>query len=314
MKTFIVNPNVTGAIDPNITNQVLRYFPNVATQHHADVVIVPVVYQPNFTFSQELESLKKPIVLLDYTEYGWDWSGTENVLGRGNTTSYGHLNQKGYQELDEWASRTKFLVHFKRELLRKDVTENLIPCDFTCYLPKEPVQTKEEFNARPIEVMHQWGYSHDLRRKLHGEIFAKAQEFGYNVIDHPEDKIEGRTWATFHTPYYRRWPQSQVQDWCRKSKITVSLPGAGVKCFRSAEAPNASVMALPNDDLAWSYEWTHGLNCIRLLGWDRAWNMFYYQDTPALYEIYVNSQETIDLYRSENYVNNYLIQNIKDRL
>ena len=40
------------------------------------------------------------------------------------------------------------------------------------------------------------------------------------------------------------------------SKISVSLNGCGVKCFRHSESPVNSLMALQDNVLEWTYPWT----------------------------------------------------------
>ncbi len=121
-------------------------------------------------------------------------------------------------------------------------------------------------------------------------------------------------WMTVFTPYYSRVPITDLLYFQRRAKLSVALPGCGIKCFRHSESPCESIMALPEDRLAWGIPWTHGDNCIRL----RPDHLF--QDLDAatkrddLYQIYKRSQETIARYRGGAYVRDYLLPIIKEKM
>ena len=78
------------------------------------------------------------------------------------------------------------------------------------------------------------------------------------------------------------------------------------------EAPYNSVMVLPEDDLAWSYGWVDGFNCIKFsrendpTGLKNRWKIVEKCEEALkrndLYEIYLNGKKTIDQYRIDNYV------------
>jgi hypothetical protein len=50
----------------------------------------------------------------------------------------------------------------------------------------------------------------------------------------------------------------------KQSKIVISAWGIGRKCFRDAEAPFDSVMAIQETYYHYSYPWIDGKNCIKL--------------------------------------------------
>ena len=99
-----------------------------------------------------------------------------------------------------------------------------------------------------------------------------------------------------------------------QSKISVSMPGSGVKCFRSTESPVNAVPAMMEDDMAWSYPWLHGVNCVRLDRMNLFGDLFNATQREDLHAIYIGAQETIELYRSRRYVAEYIIPNIQARL
>jgi hypothetical protein len=57
--------------------------------------------------------------------------------------------------------------------------------------------------------------------------------------------------------------EDEMYELQSQSKITVSLPGSGEKCFRSSEAPLNSVMAMLdyNSSILWQAGWNE-TNCV----------------------------------------------------
>lgn len=317
MRFYIQSFDQTWDVNPTIGESILKHLPCVDAIGLADAVIVVVCYKPNYRFHPQLMGITKPIVLLDFTEYGWDAGDKNNVLGTGMTQQFGHLAGEEWGKLDDWVGSIYPLVHFKRELFAKDKSDRLLPIEFPCMRAARPIQTKEEFDARSLEVFNCWGLSHPIRQKLHGDIFRNAHDCGINVIDSwaQDDHFEGRSWATIHSPHYDRKPIEYVMQWNHKAKISVSLPGAGIKCFRSAESPVGSIMALQGDDLAWSIPWEHGVNCLRLETEDSFGSLLRHGwKDDYLFDIYRVSQETIAKYRAEAYTREYVLPAIKERL
>lgn len=303
-------------VNPTVGETILRNLPTTNAMGRANAVIVVVCYKANYRFSPQLLAIKKPILLMDFCEYGWDAGYKNNVLGTGMTRQFGHIADDEWARLDEWVHGNPPLLHFKRELFEPGKQPNLLPIEFPCVVPASPIQSREEFRARPIEVFNCWGLSHPCRQRLHGAIFANAHENGINVMDSwpSEGRYEKRNWITIHSPHYARVPLEKVMEYNRSSKISVSLPGAGMKCFRSAEAPVGSIMALVDDKLAWSFPWVHGENCIRLTSDLLFQSLESATHRDDLYEIYLRSQETIDRYRSRRYAQEYLLPLIEQAL
>jgi hypothetical protein len=317
VKLFLMSSDESGNIDPTPLHQIFKRLPLTTDLSQADAVVVPVAYFGNYKFNHNLTSLKKKIILFDFTEFGWPWHGqSDNVLGRGAFKNFPHLNTPEYAMLDKWASDFPATIHFKRELRKCDQSANMFPVSFLCDIPPEPIQSKEEFNARPIEVFYNWGYSHPSRRRLHGEIFCKADSKNIHVIDSLDhgDHFEGsRNWVTVHTPHYARKPMSHLMHWQKRAKLTVSMPGAGITCFRSAEVVG-SIMALQYDPLSWAYDWFNGVNCIRLSPGKEFEELNQALERDNLHDIYVASQESIDKWRPHRFIPEYVIPKIQERL
>lgn len=311
MKLFIQTSDSGGQIDGTVVQQLLKQLPTVDNINAADAVVVPVNFFHNYKFNEALRSIKQKIIVVDYIEYGWDFGFNKPyLLGQGIQNTCGHLNNEEYSKLDQWAKENPAVLTFKRELAQKDLSDTYKPAEFLCYWPAQRIVSKEEFDARPVEVFHCWGLSHPIRPKLHGEIFINAHDHAYTFVDNWNQKLEQRNWIALYSPHYLRVHMSQIMEWVKRSKICLSLPGAGVKCFRHSELVG-SIMALPYDILAWSHDWIHGDNCIRLGNGYEFKSLLEATKRTDLYEIYLRAQNTLDKYRPESYVKNYIIPNIE---
>lgn len=321
MRTHVLSPDAHGQIDGTIAANLLSGFPDQSSSRHdCDVILVPISRFADFQFNPALKEIDKPWVLIDYLEYEWLYAfavqGT-HLLGK-NTRDCRWLSPAWWDFCDFVKDRPP-VMYFKRELLATDVSERVKPIDWPCYMPSTPFQSEEQFNERPIEVFFSWGFSHPSRPRLHAQIFEAMTTHGIGVISET-DQFDGyfkgpcaRTWASIFSPWYTRKPISDIAWYQMRSKLSVSLPGCGKKCFRHAEAPVGTIMALNHDDLAWSFPWTHGDNCIRtsnVAAYQRFVDLDEATKRSDLYKIYVRSQETIELYRTKPYVQNYVIPTI----
>lgn len=321
MKLHLLFADANGSTDGVTQAQILNHLPKSKGLADADAVIVHCVCHSKFAFNHGLNDLlgKKPIIIMDYLEYGWNFDmRKENILGRGAEypcTSKNH----DWGTLDQWVTQANPVLTFKRECKRKDVSSTVIPIDFTAEQPIPKTQSEAEFNARPLDVSYVWGYSHPDRARLHGEIFSAMGNMGINVIDHMEDMVtrqdshyfRAKTWFTMFSPYWRRRPMAEVMAVQQQSKLAVNLPGAGVKCFRRQESPVGAVMAMQSDDLADSYDWMNGVNCIKLTRGREFVELVAAAERPDLYTIYVLGQENIRRYANPGYVRDYVLANIQ---
>jgi hypothetical protein len=223
-----------------------------------------------------------------------------------------------WMKFDAFVKSNPPVTYFKRELLQKDLLKRFLvrPIEYPSFHPSYPVQSEKEFNARPIRVFFSWGHSHEARRILHGNIFVNAARSGYGVVDNfnfiEQAKKEYKDlWVTINVPHYARISMEEVLHVNGQAKLSVSLPGAGVKCFRHSESPVNSIMVKMDDDLAWTYPWVGGDNCIEIHEFkNNGLSPIDYIEAALkrtdLYEIYLNGLETLDKYRLSNYVKNYI--------
>ncbi len=319
MKLFLAYANANGNTDGVTHEQLIRHLPLTTNLAEADAIVLLAVTHDNFRFNHDLNKLvgKKPMVVIDYIEYGWEFPhDVDNVLGHG----YGAiLGNQEWCTLDLFLRENKPLLQFKRELRKEDSGPSVIPIDFLAHLPKQPLSTRKQFDSRPFEVFNSWGYSHPNRARVHGDIFHAMGNANVNVID-GYDKLGGnslpyaaKTWLSVFTPHWVRKPMSEVLGYQSQSKISLSLYGAGWKCFRHAEAAENSVMAIQRNNLAWSYPWDES-NSIQLNKPHEVRDLLAATARHTLFDVYLAAQENQDRYRRENYVPNYVLANIRHRL
>jgi len=321
---MIVSSDATGRFDAPVYN--------ILKEVSSPIPIVPVTTFSDFVFNEKLYDLKDWI-LADFLELGAnDWSREETLLWGGNSQNFKKAQTEEWQKFEKFVREHPPKIYFKRELLAKDIGRGLYPIDFASLAKLEEIQTKEEFNARAISVLSIWGHSHELRRATHGNFFLNAANKGYGVVDnfyHFEKAVKeySKTWATICVPHYARLPMNEVFNVQGQSKLSVSLPGAGCKCFRHSEASVNSVMVMEDAGLAWSYGWKDGVNCImfpggkdmeEIRGLKNSWRVIdaieSALENPNLYEIYLNGVANCRKYYLPEYVQNYINPIIQNNL
>ena len=305
---MIVSPDKSGRIDP----VVYSFIKDI----DSSVPLVPITRLENFEFNDALRTLSHYIIL-NFCEFdhNFDWERGTPIFGKNIHQFDDKFSGYQWAKLNSFIAQTPPLLTFQRELLWRDRTDTVLPIEWPCFSQPYSVQTKSDFNDRRIEVFNFWGYSHDMRRQLHGDLFKNASKNNVGIVDNlyhlnNELKDNKKVWVSIYTPYYARISMSDILNFNGFSKLSLSLPGAGVKCFRHCESPVNSVMVMKEDDLAWSYEWIHGVNCIK------------FTDNPIetiekallrddLYDIYLEGLRTVDKYRVNNYITNYIKPNIE---
>lgn len=274
-------------------------------------VPIVLVSRPNkFIFNEQLKSLDK-YVLVDVCEYGWnrEFENT-HLFGKNTQTEFADLFVGDeWKRFDEFVAEKPPILYLKRELLNKDVNDTILPIEYPAWYEAPPIESKEQFEARPLDVFFSWGYSSEYRRQLHGRIWTEAHKYGYMVCDnlyylngflqHEENKHK---WLTVNIPHFNRHPMNEILGVNGMAKISVSLPGAGIKCFRNCESSLNSVMALSEDKYAWTYDWIPDSNCIRLPKDKEIYWLNSYVTDRDLYEIYANGVETCRKYYLPNYI------------
>lgn len=321
---MIISPDKKGTLD-NVAMSLLNKI-------NIDVPLVLMNTYSDFEFNQDLFKLDK-WVLVDFSELGANSPDQKNTLlwGR-NAELFERTQNEEWKKFDNFVKEKPPLLIFKREVLCKDVKENIHPIDFPSFLQDYPVQTKQDFDARKIDLFNFWGYSHELRRMLHGEIFINAVRRDRCVIDnfsHLEQELKDnrKKWVSIFTPWYARFPMEQIMYVNGLSKLSVSSPGAGCKCFRHTQVSANSVMVMRDDPMAWSFPWESNFNCIKfpvsedmkdIRGLNGAAHVIEIiekaLENPDLYEIYRQGILTYSKYRIDLYVKEYLEPIIKNYL
>lgn len=308
----------------------LVYLPNI---HRTDGVMynfcekldtrIPILLisrQEEFEFNERIYELEnKEYAIVDFIEMGWNVPIEETFVVGKNLSRFKEFEQyEGWQKLERFVANNPPKVYFKRELLSKDVTNTLLPIEYPNFQPPYPIQTKEMFNKRPISALWYWGRSHEARLLLHGKFWESAAKKGYAVCDNIyqyNDFLHYETnpvkFVTLHIPYYARLPITELLKINGDSKLSVSLPGCGNKCFRSTgEAIVNSICIMPEDNLAYSLPFIHGINCIKFpkqsvdgisKEWDVIGSIEEALKRDDLYDIYLKSVMVADFYRVDNY-------------
>lgn len=316
---MLLSPDLKGTLDVP-TYQLIK-------EITIDVPIILMNCFSDYQFDPALYDLDK-YVLVDFCELGANsYDRSETLLFGRNAERFKKIDSDEWRKFDQFVKDNPPILYLKRELLKKDFGGNVHPIDFPCYEPEYPLQTEQEFNARPLSVFHAWGWSHESRRILQGNIYLNAAQKNIAVLDNFNHIIRGiqeyknykQIWATINVPWFDRISMNQLLYVQGMSKLSVSLPGAGAKCFRMAEASINSVMVLQDDKMQYAYPWIHGENCIKIPlgedhesirglkgGWDAIEIIEAALARTDLYEIYKAGVANLQNYRIENYVKYYL--------
>ncbi len=273
----------------------------------------------NYKFNEKLLELQgKDYCLIDYFELGWDWKREFGHHWGVNSDKFDFLQGEEWGKLDNFIKNNPPKVSFIRELLLSDVKDNVHPIQYPCFIEPIPIQTYEEFNNRPFEVFFNFGISNEYRKELHGNIWRSSGLYGYSVLDSfyntqlfLQNESNSKKWASIHTAHYVRQPMEYIMQFNGLSKISISLPGAGVSCFRTAESPVNSTMLMQKDTLAWSIKWDDS-NCLLAdAGYEIEKAIAALQFPKKLYETYKAGVENVDKYRIERYCKEYIEPLIK---
>jgi len=280
-----------------------------------DIPIVMVSYSDGFVFNQELLSLKAhEFILVDFIEMGWNYDWANHTI-----ENY-HNRFKGdeWKKFHDWAYG-KPLLCFKRELREDEATlPGYHPIEYPCLTSPWPIDTKEQFDSRPLDYFQYWGRSNECRIRIQGELWLHSFRKGYQLCDNLYyvseylRKESGRRAVSLWVPHWARVDINGLMEVNNLSKLSLSWPGAGFKCFRTEEAPVNSVMVQHRNNFAWSYPWDE-TNCILVEPGKEIEGIEAALQRDDLYEIYLAGMANVDKYRTENYIKNY-IQPILDKL
>lgn len=277
--------------------------------------IVLVSWDENYRFNPHLLKLKD-YCLIDFCEEGWDVPIIDTHIFGKNSEKFPRYYNGDWVKFDDWVKANPPKITFKRELLKKDVTDKVLPIEYPCVVHHWEVDSEERFNNRPISCFQYWGRSNENRLRIHGDIWHHATRKGFSVCDNIYyinkflQEERGGKWVTLWIPHYERIDINNLMPLNAISKLSLSWPGAGFKCFRTGEAPANSIMVMHRNEFSWAYDWNE-TNCIlvepgkEMEGIDEA------LDNPMLYQIYKAGVENCDRYRLPNYLN-HIQQKIKE--
>ena len=320
MNLHIISAHADGHIDGTANLALYHHLPQTPNRNNADAVMVVISHYENYKFNEALLSIKKPVVFVDFMEYfGFLQLGVTHRFGI-DPLPRNIADIAEWQKLDAWVRDNPPLAYFKRELFSDCNDRSVHPIEWPCMHAAWPTEGKEAFNSRPFEAFYNWGYSNHLRPQMQASIFnlmAAGKIDAISNFDHIDAKIHEPypKWIAIHSPHTHRRHFNEIQLRQSQSKCSISLPGSGVCCFRSVEAPLHTVPVICDYGKQWSIPWVSGENCINLLPSEV--NALWLKERMAdkdLHEIYINAQETLDRYRTTRYINEYLLPTIQKHL
>ena len=272
------------------------------------VTVVLMGRTNGFKFNNKLKTVGR-YVLVEVSELGWDYKFIDSHTWGQNTANFPQYEDDEYKKFDDWVASNPPLFTLQRELLKKDVTDICKPIDYPCWYEVPSPQSRGEFNGRPISGFYFWGRSHEARLRLHSQIWSEASKRGFSVCDNPNfferfvEEEKGTLFASMWMPHYGRMEMQKVLEMQQYAKVSIALPGAGVKTFRHTESSYNAVMLKWPDNLAWAYPWVDGVNCL-IAGEGGEIDAVF--AAKNLYETYCSGVENCRKYQVNNYVNNYL--------
>ena len=298
LPVFLTSLNTKGGMDWAFTNP-FGQFIQPTTIEEAEYVFVVLMHTHEWEMNEDhkaqILASQKPIIVFDFWELGW------------SRPQVGVL-----PFMLDFSAQIK--AYFKREFYATDKAPfPFYPIDFYNFLEWPTVDSAEQFADRPIDILMVWGYSHPLRPQVHGAIFSACATYGWNFITNPAHmEHEKPPYAVLlHQPWYDRRPMDSLLELQSKAKITISLPGAGAKCFRHNEIVN-SIMAKVADKLVWQAGWDE-TNCIEVVGQAENWPPSLKRELSnpeALYQKYLKGVEVNKSLKPERVWNEYLLPKI----
>jgi hypothetical protein len=326
--------------DPTLS-QLFRAFENVNTVEECDLVVMPITYKEDYVFDHELmetvQGSGKKLVVVDFVEYGWDVLRPDHIFGVNTSQWKDKFKVEDYFKLDEFIYRNagSVVVYFKRELVKNGVVApfKVLPIEYpgVVSLPDySPRQTFEEFNSRPIDIVMFWGLSSPSRQILHGHLISESALRGQHLVasmdylNEFQRRGEKRMVMPIHIPDFKRISMQILLHIQSMAKVSISMGGAGSKCFRDYESSYNSVMARQENPLEWSYTWIDGVNSIKLpkrendvlIDENKSYEkiMDWLNKPTELYDMYLKGIENSQKYEANNYSKNYILKEIQNAI
>lgn len=310
----------------------------------ADIVCVFVTFLGNNYILDEslmdkIAKIQKPIVIFDYTEYGV-YNGhirAQEYNLYGYKLEFADLKTNHSNKINEFLMANQNLIrcYFKRELGNtidlSCVPFKVAPLEFVGDVYNanlSEIDTKDNYYKRLCIYNFIWGFSNYSRPHLHGSLLLNMEKFGCRfalsykqsttILQEQKDKfilIANHDW-------YERVDLNEIN---RQSMMILDLYGCGHKCFRNVESTKYA-LSLKQDPskLKFTYTWENDVNCITLpihedfsLDIENSVKImldYRHDKHHLLYDIYLKSIETNQLYSPNNYIPNHIIKNIKSTL
>lgn len=330
MKALVTSFNRKLGLNP-MCARLLHAIPGVeqAGVHDCDVVFLSFIapecdFVPDKLLLDAVSRRRLPVIIFDHSETFPD----NFILGVDSLPPGSNYNV--IQALLDRELETK--AYFKRELLTAVTLPHasfpVHPIDWTLQTNGQrhtPV-SREFFEARPIDIFYCFGYSSESRPRLMGELLKQAGHFNAHWCLTEEDldialkeKRERRIFALLHVPHYRRIHIGKILNWQQQAKVSLSMFGAGRKCFRHAEASYNCVMGQQSpDEVQWSYPWVSGENCLDVPNDEDESLDFLHRclrvNQGSLYDIYLAGVKNNENYHTEAYARDYLAPKIMEAL
>lgn len=296
----VIIANATGEIDSSY-HTLVRHI-------GSPIPIVMVSWSENFVFNEALLGIKD-YVLCCFSEYGWnfDLTKTGSHIWGVNSERFERYYHGDWIKFDNWVKENPPKVILKRELLKRDVTETTLPIEYPCLIRSYRVVSKDEFDNRAVNVLSYWGRSNECRMRIHGEIWLHAFNKGFQPCDNlyylnkylVEER--GEKWVSMWIPHWARVDVKEIIEKNNQSKLSLSWPGAGFKCFRTSESPVNSVMVTHLNEFAWTHDWNSS-NCILVEPEKEIEGIEAALQNTHLYQKYLEGLNNVDKYRLENYI------------
>lgn len=329
MKYHVTNFNRNSSYDCAVWHSVIRFLEQlydytlVEDIGEAELIILCTTWTDDFDFNADLASRVSAtarVVVFDFWEFGAETLPSMKVLGTGRCS---YDNWAAYVPLENWirSLETRVVLHLVRELVKGEATDCIRPIEYAnteSVIQAVPeVVPLDAYITRPIDILLIFGDSNPCRFELMGSLIERGTRQGWRTNLCLNVNTLSKLLPGFPTMVllYQRWndrlPIEQVYHLQSQSKITVSLSGNGFKCFRHAEAPFGSLMALQDNPLEWSVPWVNGEDCIVLpnhIGTNRinaagaSDMLFNLLHAPAkLYPLYVAAQLKAKHYLGSQY-------------
>lgn len=300
-------PTIISADATRYDPTVMNIFQNV----QSEVPIVLVVRHDNYQFNPALMDIQGPWIMGDYAEYEWDRYNFTNthIFGRNTNDFLYRFPGEQWQLFDNWVKDHPPALYLKRELLVKDATDKIVSSTYPCFTELQSMQLREQFEARPIELFHYFGRSHESRIIFQGNAHLHSSKVGIDVVDNMyylqgflnHQGTHNRLWVSLHIPHFARIPLDQLLSIGNLSKFGLSMPGCGKRCFRDSEIATTSIPIFQDSGIDFPFKWVHGENCIMYKGEDPIPAIEEALKRTDLYEVYLKSQQNIANYQIGNY-------------